>query len=629
MYPQNEKMSKKSRVWNFFYKESDTVATCCLCHKNYSRKGRGTTCLRNHLKSKHPAEFQTLSESDLKYMVKTEIGDSASSRSHLQLQVSELELEFELENRIFFLLTNSNLQPQADPLAVLQNEIYACDEKLALLLAQCDLSFQTLKSSAFQSFVKALQPRYTLHSLGYYENILCQEIYARMQAQLKQQLCQLDSVSLATSVWWQAGGPGLLCLSCHGISSDFQAKQFQLKCEPLDERGHNADMRHIISSASVELQLAKERIHCIIRDDGACSVQLLKLCVKHALESNEQLQQLDAKCMQIAKHFEQSQIAYNQLKYIHEKRLNREAFAHWCTEEQSSGSSWNAMFRLKACLLQLKDALSIYAEEYNMVKIYPDEWLDIDLCNRVIQPIEEIVHIWSDSTASSVIPLIAALRDSLRTDVHNFVSSVTICSFARKLLEELEARCAALITDIKYLMATYLDPRYKQAFFSQQEAQLVTDKILSHLCRPQLQDWQPPMKLATKSSGGGVKHESKIGSFLDNMLTLSSSSPAEAGGSSLQQSQSQVKNLLYLYNSEPRIERQNDPISWWAANPKYSILFPIVRQYLSTPAASVASERLFGQSRSLYGDMKSGLCPENVAKILFVKANFKALEQLL
>lgn len=82
-------MSKKSRVWNFFYKESDTVAICCLCHKNYSRKGRGTTCLRNHLKSKHPAEFLTLSENDMKYMVKTEINDSATANTNLQLHVKK------------------------------------------------------------------------------------------------------------------------------------------------------------------------------------------------------------------------------------------------------------------------------------------------------------------------------------------------------------------------------------------------------------------------------------------------------------------------------------------------------------------------------------------------------------
>ncbi|XP_030556696.1 zinc finger BED domain-containing protein 4 isoform X2 [Drosophila novamexicana] len=454
-----------------------------------------------------------------------------------------------------------------------------------------------------------------------------------MLAQLKQQLVMLESVSLATSIWWGSAGQGLLSLSCHGIFSDFQPKHLHLKCEALDKRQTEevaCRIPNMISNAIHELQLSKEKINCIIRDEGTCtqgavvecSVHLLKLCVKCAIESNEHLQQLDAKCLQIAKHFEQSHIAYNNLKYIHERRLNREPFP--LMESNESQLGWNAIFRLKARLLKLKDALSVYAEEYNMGKVYPDEWLDIDLGNRVIQPIEEIISIWSDTsaTASSVIPLIAALRDSLRTDVHNFVSSVTICSFARKLLEELESKCSTVTTDIKYLMATYLDPRYKQAFFTQQEAQLVTDEVLTQLCRSQLQQWQPPMKIVKVVPN--VKNESKIDSFLDNMLTPSDSSSEP---STSFHSQSQLKNLLYLYNSEPRIERQSDPLIWWRSNNKYSAMFPIVRRYLSTPAASIASERLFGVSKNLFSDMQSGLCPENVSKILFVKANFEALGQ--
>lgn len=175
-------------------------------------------------------------------------------------------------------------------------------------------------------------------------------------------------------------------------------------------------------------------------------------------------------------------------------------------------------------------------------------------------------------------------------------------------------------------MATYLDPRYKQAFFTQQEAQLVTDEVLAQLSRVQHHVWQPLVKINKTISNPNAKMESKIDSFLDNMLTIDNNNSPEASTSF--HSQSQLKNLLYLYNSEPRIERQSDPLIWWKSNPKYTALFPIVRKYLSIPASSVASERLFGISTSLYSDMKAGLCPDNVSKILFVKANLKALDQL-
>lgn len=98
-------MSKKSNVWQFFYKASDTVATCCLCQRNYSRKGRGTTCLRNHLKSRHPAEFMTLTE-DIKYVVKREIGSSPSQHPTAKLEIKLHVSGFKLDCCYMYLGTS-------------------------------------------------------------------------------------------------------------------------------------------------------------------------------------------------------------------------------------------------------------------------------------------------------------------------------------------------------------------------------------------------------------------------------------------------------------------------------------------------------------------------------------------
>ena len=48
----------KSAVWKYFTCISNELAKCNLCSLNFSRKGKGTTSLRNHLKSKHPNELK-------------------------------------------------------------------------------------------------------------------------------------------------------------------------------------------------------------------------------------------------------------------------------------------------------------------------------------------------------------------------------------------------------------------------------------------------------------------------------------------------------------------------------------------------------------------------------------------
>ncbi|XP_017041385.1 E3 SUMO-protein ligase ZBED1 [Drosophila ficusphila] len=603
-------MSKKSNVWQFFYKASDTVATCCLCNRNYSRKGRGTTCLRNHLKSKHPSEFLTLSE-DIKYMdlVKREISSSSPQHPTAQLELNLHETD-------------------PDPLDTEDVSCSArCDEKLALMLL--NLSFKFIEEPGFVNFVRVLQPRYVIQSRNYYENLLCKDIHRKMQAHLKEQIDLLDAISLSTSYWRCDSGEGLLTLTCSGISRDFQSHRLMLKCEAVNY-GSSSKLACCIRDLipSLPLEVPKEKIHCVIRDETTavsgslpdCSVHRLQMCVRFSLQSNELLQNLSSKCKQIVDHFASSKMGHDHLKFIQEIRLTRDA----CKLQSYDPLQWNSTFQMMASVFRMKDAISLYCEEYNLVQIYPDEWIDIDLCSKVMQPCEEIIKIWSNpsTTTSSVIPLVAALRDSLRTDVHNYVSSVTICSFARKLLEELEMKFSHVTSDIRFLMATYLDPRYKQAFFSEREEQLVANEVLLLLTRVhEDSNGQPPLKVNKVSSSSFHKNESKIDSILDNMLTTLSTNTQQTTTSF--GSQSQIKNLLYLYNSEPRIDRNMDPLMWWKANIKYSSMYSIVRRFLSAPAASVASESLFKESPHLFCDIRAGLCAENASKIFLIKSNFR------
>jgi len=252
-----------------------------------------------------------------------------------------------------------------------------------------------------------------------------------MQEHLKLQLDLLDAISLSTSLWRGDKGEGLLSLSCTGISRDFKTNRFMLKCEALNYESTSkvaCSIRDLVPSLTIEVP--KEKTHCIIRDEMTalpgslpdCSVHRLQMCVRFALQSNELLQNLSSKCKQIVDHFASSKMANDHLKFIQEIRLTRDP----CTLVPFDPLQWNSTFKMMASVIRMKDAISLYCEEYNLVQIYPDEWVEIDLCSKVMQPFEETIKIWSNpsTTTSSVIPLVAALRDSLRTDVHNFVSSV-------------------------------------------------------------------------------------------------------------------------------------------------------------------------------------------------------------
>ena len=56
----------KSSIWAYFKPDEHDheKSRCKLCNKTYSRKGRTTTSLRNHLTSIHPEQFSASQKED-------------------------------------------------------------------------------------------------------------------------------------------------------------------------------------------------------------------------------------------------------------------------------------------------------------------------------------------------------------------------------------------------------------------------------------------------------------------------------------------------------------------------------------------------------------------------------------
>lgn len=46
-----------SLIWKYFEPNGQDNALCIICKKKYSRKGRTTTSLKNHLKSMHSEQY--------------------------------------------------------------------------------------------------------------------------------------------------------------------------------------------------------------------------------------------------------------------------------------------------------------------------------------------------------------------------------------------------------------------------------------------------------------------------------------------------------------------------------------------------------------------------------------------
>lgn len=83
-----------------------------------------------------------------------------------------------------------------------------------------------------------------------------------------------------------------------------------------------------------------------------------------------------------------------------------------------------------------------------------------------------------------------------------------------------------------------------------------------------------------------------------------------------------IQEYTLYRDAELKSNKKSDPLDWWKVNAvKYPKLGKLVWKYLSAPATSVPSERLFSEVAAISDARRSRLKPEKVETILFIRGN--------
>ena len=78
------------------------------------------------------------------------------------------------------------------------------------------------------------------------------------------------------------------------------------------------------------------------------------------------------------------------------------------------------------------------------------------------------------------------------------------------------------------------------------------------------------------------------------------------------------------YLAETSISLNSDPLAWWKSKDSmYPLLAHLAKYYLSIPATSVPSERVFSTAGNIVNAQGSGLLLENVDCLIFLTKNLK------
>ena len=79
---------------------------------------------------------------------------------------------------------------------------------------------------------------------------------------------------------------------------------------------------------------------------------------------------------------------------------------------------------------------------------------------------------------------------------------------------------------------------------------------------------------------------------------------------------------LDLFVSDSIISRASCPLKWWNENhARFPVLAAVAREYLTIPATSVLSERLFSKAGEIITKKRSSINPNKADKTIFLMEN--------
>ncbi len=128
---------------------------------------------------------------------------------------------------------------------------------------------------------------------------------------------------------------------------------------------------------------------------------------------------------------------------------------------QNVPTRWNSTFHLLQRLLEMKNAIVLYATDYNLQVPTANEWKLMENVIRLLQPFEEHTKLLSSNNApiSVVIPAVAVLQHYLNKD--DGEKSAGVRTMKQEFHNAVKSRFENVITNENYVVATTVDPRFK------------------------------------------------------------------------------------------------------------------------------------------------------------------------
>ena len=600
---------KTSWIWRFFqFNEDNTKVICQIngCEKVFSWCGSPST-MKAHLSGTHQiTEFIAMRYQD-EELEKLDQPIEKSIKPH-----SASKQEFLTKNVMGFVIGT------VQPLSIVEDP-------------------------DFINMINGFDKRYRVPCTKTLKNRIFTTYEAGIDA-LKSQFMQIQYISLTLDAWSSPAHLPYLGVTAHWLTSKFEPQEILLSMEELPYPHSAFEIQNHLFDLLYEWEI-NSKIIAITTDNGSnvkkacdnvsfgkripCAAHTFQLSIGKGLDK---MKELIGKCKHLISFLsadkKKQQLKESQV-YLYKQQekqgtddlLKEKAESLICLDVvKANNTRWNStlyafqrLVLLKPAIQMLKASLSSDSSSYvrkegeKLEELCPTvyEWKVIKEAIELLDPFEEATCLLSGikyPTIGFTYPSMYNLRDRLETDFDSLETDEAIeCRNA--ILKDIRERWE--FPEDLCLKGSFFDPRFKSLDFVPKET---CDNIINQL-KEEYEVFKQNDHYTHRLSDNYTDELTKMGKFWKkkNAKVIAP-----------------IRDEFQHYLNVPELPvlEEYNPLSWWATNKnQYPILHQVAMKYLSIPATSVPSERLFSDAKNLVTPQRTRLDSSIINQLMFLKRN--------
>ena len=417
---------------------------------------------------------------------------------------------------------------------------------------------------------------------------------------------------------------------------------YVLTTQNLEERHTGENLEKELKRVVAEWELESDRVSACVHDNKAnivkanqacewesvcCFAHTLQLAIQDGFKAVPILERVVGASSKLVAHFHHSTIATQALRAKQKQMFpDREHALIQCCKTR-----WNSIYNMFARLLEQRWAITAVLSDRSVTK--PGDARNLELRDdywRMMEEIEPVLKALEVATTASCAEEVVSLSDvypvvcglmkehlqaTSRSDgrIRTFVNTVRDSLAKRFLPFDIETASTPAV------VAAVLDPQHKKLRFLSPEVRVAAKAHMVEIFEAEKDKARArPDEEEEERQGEDREPDAKKGKKTEN------SAMAFLFGASYcaEEDEEDTESELEQYLSDPAIPLQTDPLVWWRAHElQYPIMSRLARKFLSIPATSVSSKRLFSAAGQVVSKLRSRLLPDNVNTLIFLNKN--------